>query len=410
MSDLTKKSLIYHAKPTPGKLEVVPTKPCATQEDLSMAYTPGVAEPCLAILRDAKKSYDYTMRGNTVAVVTNGTAVLGLGDIGPLASLPVMEGKCVLLRHFAGLNGVPIAVRENNVEKFVALVAKLQDNYGAINLEDIKAPECFAIEEQLQAAVDIPVSHDDQHGTAIISLAGLLNALELVGKKPADVRVVINGAGAAGVASARLYVTAGLAKRNITLLDSKGVITTKRDDLNEYKKEFAQSTQATSLQDAIKGADVFVGVSTANVLTPEMIKSMATHPIIFAMANPGPEILPDVALQAGAAIVATGRSDFPNQVNNVLGFPGIFRGALNAKAKKITTAMKLAAVEALRQLAHEPFPKYVRDALTRAYPQDAATGMFTRPRPLASDYTIPKPFDPRVVPAVAAAVAEAAIT
>lgn len=409
--ELKRKALAYHRLPQPGKLDVTSSKPFNTQEKLTLAYSPGVAYPCLEIQEHPEAVYEYTSKGNTVAVITDGTAVLGLGNIGARASIPVMEGKAILLKRFAGINGIPIAITgHRNSEDFVHIVSTLQENYGAINLEDIKAPECFAIEEQLQS-LPIPVFHDDQHGTAIISLAGLTNAAEVVGKKREELRIVFNGAGAAGLASAELYVAAGIPREHITFVDSEGVIYSDRaQGMNPYKKRFAQNTDARTLADALKNADVFVGVSVPNVLTEAMIQSMNRDPIIFALANPVPEIMPELAIRYGARIAATGRSDMPNQINNVLGFPGIFRGALDSRATRITTGMKLAASHALVELTHQPIPHKVQTYLASVYPTDAAAGMFAPIKPLNERYIIPKPFDPRVVPAVATAVADAART
>lgn len=407
--ELKRKALVYHRLPQPGKLEVISSKPFNTQEELTLAYSPGVAYPCLEIKDNPETVYEYTSKGNTVAVITDGTAVLGLGNIGARASIPVMEGKAILLKRFAGINGIPIAIAgHRSSEDFVHIVSTLHENYGAINLEDIKAPECFLIEEQLQS-LPIPVFHDDQHGAAIISLAGLTNAAAIVGKKLEECRIVFHGAGAAGLASAALYAAAGIPREHITFVDSEGVIYSGRaKGMNPYKERFAQDTNARTLADVLKNADVFVGVSIPNVLTETMIQSMNRDPIIFALANPVPEIMPELAIRYGARIAATGRSDMPNQINNVLGFPGIFRGVLDTRAKRITTGMKLAASQALIQLTREPIPQEVQAYLASVYPTDAAAGMFAPPNPLNERYIIPKPFDPRVVPAVAAAVASAA--
>jgi len=391
-------ALRYHRVPRPGKLEVRVTKPCATQRDLSLAYTPGVAEPCLILQQDPEAAYDYTIKGNLVAVITNGTAVLGLGDIGALAGKPVMEGKCVLFKRFAYVDAIDIEVDTRDPDEFITVVSRIAPTFGGINLEDIKAPECFYIEERLAEQLDIPVFHDDQHGTAIISGAALRNALELVGKRIEDVRVVINGAGASAIACARYYVRLGVRRSNILMFDSKGVLHVDRRDLNPYKREFAVETRVRTLAEALEGADVFVGLSVGNVVTGDMIRRMAPRPIIFALANPIPEISYEEAKAARPdAIVATGRSDYPNQVNNVLGFPFIFRGALDVRARKINEAMKLAATEALAALAKEPVPDYVM----RAY---GVTRLEFGP-----EYLIPKPLDPRVLYWVAPAVAKAAI-
>lgn len=392
-------ALQYHAQPRAGKVSVVPTKPCRTQRDLSLAYTPGVATPCLEIEKDPTLAYKYTSRGNLVAVISNGTAVLGLGDIGALAGKPVMEGKGVLFKRFAGIDVFDIEVNTKDPEEFINAVKLLEPTFGGINLEDIKAPECFLIERRLQEMMDIPIFHDDQHGTAIISGAALLNAAQLQGKKLADLKVVICGAGAAGIACAKIYMALGVQLEHILMTDSIGVIHKgRREGMNPYKAEFAADTKARTLADAMVGADVFFGLSKANLLTGDMVKSMAPKPLICAMANPTPEIFPDEARTARPdCIVATGRSDFPNQVNNVLGFPFIFRGALDVRARCINEAMKLAACHALAALAREDVP----DSVLRAY------GL--KHLRFGPDYIIPKPFDPRVLTWVAPAVAEAAV-
>lgn len=414
--ELKAASCRYHEEPRPGKLVVRPSKPCETQDDLSLAYTPGVALPCLEIKADADNIWKYTGRGNSVAVVSDGTAVLGLGNIGPGAGLPVMEGKAVLFKKFADIDAVPIclgkvfdAEGKTDPEKLIAAVEPLEPTFGGINLEDIGAPACFKVEPALKKAMGIPVFHDDQHGTAIISLSGILNALKVVGKKIEDCRFVMNGAGAAGIACAEYYVSAGADRAKFTICDSKGVIHSGRTDLNEQKKRFAHDTDMRTLADAMKGADVFVGVSVAGAVTPEMVASMAPGAIVFAMANPTPEIYPDQALAAGAAVAGTGRSDFCNQVNNVLGFPGIFRGALDVRAKDINEAMKLAASKALASIVCEKMPEDVYKTLTAAYPKEAAAGVFEGESPLKSTFVIPKPFDVRVVPRVARMVAKAAM-
>lgn len=415
--DAKQKSLDYHRHPIPGKVGVVPTKPCETQEELSLAYTPGVAVPCLEIRDTPSAVWEYTGKGNAVAVVSDGTAVLGLGNIGPEAGLPVMEGKAVLFKRFAGIDAVPICVRDvlgddgrTDAKKLIGITAALEPSFGGINLEDIGAPACFEVEAALKETMGIPVFHDDQHGTAIISLAGALNALDLVGKRVEDVRVVTNGAGAAGVACIEFYLAAGVRRENVVLCDSKGVIYKGRaEGMNPQKERLAAETPARTLDQAMEGADVFLGLSVANCVTQEMVRSMAPGAIIFAMANPVPEIFPGEALAAGASVVCTGRSDFPNQVNNVLGFPGIFRGALDVRATDINEAMKVAAADALAEIAREPVPEDVRAFLAGAYPQDAADGMFEGHCPLKPSYVIPKPFDPRVVPRVARRVAEAAM-
>jgi malate dehydrogenase (oxaloacetate-decarboxylating)(NADP+) len=390
-------SLRYHAEPIPGKLEVVSTKPCATQKELSMAYTPGVAEPCREIARNPEDVYRYTNRGNLVAVISDGTAVLGLGNIGPLAGKPVMEGKGVLFKRFAGIDVFDIELDVHEPEKIVEVCAAMAPSFGGVNLEDIKAPECFYVEPELQKRVDIPVFHDDQHGTAIISGAALANGLEVVGKKLQDARIAMCGGGAAAIGCARHYLAMGLVPENLLMCDSKGVLSTGRKDLTEVKREFARKTKARTLAEAMQGADVFIGLSVAGTVTPEMVRSMAPRPLVFAMANPDPEIGYDQARAARAdVIMATGRSDFPNQINNVLGFPFIFRGALDVRARAVNRAMCLAATEALAKLAREPVPEQVG----RAY--GGARFEF------GPDYLIPKPFDRRLVPWVAGAVAEAA--
>lgn len=394
-----KEAIRYHQEPRPGKIEVVPLKPCLTQSDLSLAYTPGVAAPCLAIQKDPELAYEYTSRANLIAVITNGTAVLGLGDIGPLAGKPVMEGKSVLFKRFANIDVFDIEVDTRDPDAFIQTVAMLEPTFGGINLEDIKAPDCFYIEEELSRRMSIPVFHDDQHGTAIISAAGLVNGAELTGRRLDQMRIVINGAGAAAIACARLYTAFGVRTENIIMLDSKGVIHKNRTQgMNPYKALFATQEPLETLEQAIEGADALVGLSVKGAFTPELLARMGEKPLIFALANPDPEIDYFVAKAARPdAIVATGRSDFPNQVNNVLGFPYIFRGALDARATKINDAMKMAAVRALAELARED----VTDAVIRAY-----SGQTIRFGP---DYIIPKPFDSRVLLKVAPAVAQAAI-
>ncbi len=396
--DLETQALQYHSLPKPGKIELALTKPCATQRDLSLAYTPGVAAPCLEIQKSPDKCYDFTSRGNLVAVVSNGTAVLGLGDIGALAGKPVMEGKAVLFKRFAGIDVFDIEVDTRDPDEFIDTVRRLEPTFGGINLEDVKAPECFYIERRLQELMDIPVFHDDQHGTAIISGAALLNGCLVQEKRLEDVRVVVCGAGAAGIACAKFYVALGVRLENLTLVDTKGVIYRGREEgMNPIKAEFAGDTRARTLADALKGADVFCGVSKGGLVTPEMLRTMAARPLVFAMANPIPEIYPDEARAARAdAVIATGRSDFPNQVNNLLGFPFIFRGALDARARKINEPMKLAACQALAALAREDVP----DVVLRAYGLERLQ--------FGPDYIIPKPFDPRVLIWEASAVAKAA--
>ncbi|MBJ6368019.1 NADP-dependent malic enzyme [Snuella sedimenti] len=400
MSEESKRreALIYHAKPTPGKIKVVPTKKYATQRDLSLAYSPGVAEPCLEIEKDKDKAYKYTAKGNLVAVISNGTAVLGLGNIGPEASKPVMEGKGLLFKIFADIDVFDIEVDTENVDEFIETVKKIAPTFGGINLEDIKAPGAFEIERRLKEELDIPVMHDDQHGTAIISAAALLNALELTEKKIDEVKIVISGAGAAAISCSRLYQAFGAKRENMVMLDSKGVIRDDRPDLSKEKAEFATHRKIDTLDEAMKDSDVFIGLSMANVLSPEMLLSMAKDPIVFAMANPDPEIKYDLAIKTRKDIImATGRSDHPNQVNNVLGFPFIFRGALDVRATKINEAMKMAAVEALARLAKEPVPEQVNIA----YGETRLT--------FGRDYIIPKPFDPRLIAEVPPAVAKAAM-
>ncbi len=393
-----REALLYHAKPKPGKIQVVPTKNYSTQRDLSLAYSPGVAEPCLEIEREINNVYKYTNKGNLVAVISNGTAVLGLGNIGPEASKPVMEGKALLFKIFADIDVFDIEVNTENIDEFVATVKNIAPTFGGINLEDIKAPEAFEIERRLKEELDIPVMHDDQHGTAIISAAALLNALEISEKKIEEVKIVISGAGAAAVSCTRLYKAFGAKSENIVMLDSKGVIRKDRESLSEEKAEFASHRKIDTLDEAMKDADVFVGLSVKDIVSPEMLISMAPNPIVFAMANPDPEIEYELAIKTRKDIImATGRSDHPNQVNNVLGFPFIFRGALDVRATKINEAMKMAAVKALADLAKEPVPEQVNIAYGET---KLAFG---------KDYIIPKPFDPRLIAAVPPAVARAAM-
>lgn len=391
-------ALSYHADGRPGKIEVITTKPTQTQFDLALAYSPGVAEPCLKIAENTEDVYKYTAKGNLVAVISNGTAVLGLGDIGPEASKPVMEGKGVLFKIFADIDVFDIELNCKDVDEFVRTVKAMEPTFGGINLEDIKAPESFEIEERLKAELNIPIMHDDQHGTAIISGAGLLNALRIVNKEIGEVKLVINGAGASAIACTKLFVSLGVKISNIVMLDSKGVIHTGRTDLDKYKQQFVTDSSARTLEEAMVGADVFVGLSKGNILTPEMIKSMAANPIVFAMANPDPEIDYNLAVSTREDIlVATGRSDYPNQVNNVLGFPFIFRGALDVRATTINEEMKLAAVRAIADLALEPVPEVVMMAYND---YDLTFG---------KQYIIPKPMDPRLLTTVAPAVAKAAM-
>ena len=396
--EMKQAALDYHALPKPGKTAVVPTKPCETQYDLSLAYTPGVAEPVRAIAADPEAAYRYTNKGNLVAVITNGTAILGLGNQGALACKPVLEGKAVLFKRFADIDVFDIEIDAPSRDEFIDTVANIAPTFGGINLEDIAAPDCFAIEEILRARLDIPVFHDDQHGTAVIICAGLLNALELQGKKLSGAQIVLLGAGAAGLATIQLLIALGAKRDHILLLDSKGVIHPGRPDVNIYKRRHAQATDKRTLADAMRGADVFIGVSAANTVSPEMVKSMAAKPVVFALANPDPEIRPEIAHAARTdLIMASGRSDYPNQVNNVLGFPYIFRGALDVHASSVSRAMLIAAVRALAKLAHEPVPA----EMLRAY---GITHLEFGP-----DYIIPKPLDPRLIHTVPPAVARAAI-
>ncbi len=397
MKDLKEAALNYHRYPQPGKIEVLPSKPYSTPEDLSLAYSPGVAYPCLEIKDDPVKTFDYTNRGNLVAVISNGTAVLGLGNIGAEAAKPVMEGKAFLFKIFAGINAYDIEIDQTDVDKFVDTVASLAPTFGGINLEDIKAPECFEIEDKLRERCNIPVMHDDQHGTAIISAAGLLNALEIQDKKIDEIKLVVNGAGAAAMACTKLYMAMGVKKENIVMCDSKGVISKDRTNLNKYKEYFATDrTDIKTLADAMKGADVFLGLSVANVITPEMLLSMAPRPIVFALANPDPEIAYDVAVATRKDLIfATGRSDYPNQINNVLGFPYIFRGALDCRATTINEEMKIAAAYAIAELAHLPVPEEV----SKTYGETLTFG---------PDYILPKPFDHRLLTHVSPAIIKAA--
>jgi len=395
---LREAALQYHEFPTPGKIEIAPTKQLTNQRDLALAYTPGVAAPCEEIVKDPANAFKYTARGNLVGVITNGTAVLGLGNIGPLASKPVMEGKAVLFKKFAGIDVFDIEVNENDPEKLVEIIAALEPTFGGINLEDIKAPDCFEIERRLVEELNIPVMHDDQHGTAIISSAALLNALELAKKKIDKVKIVISGAGSAALACANLYVLLGVKPENIIMFDKDGVLSSDRLDLSDLQKRYSHGHKNATLKEALSGADVFLGFSAGNILSPEMLLGMAKEPIVFAMANPIPEIDYDLAIATRKDIImATGRSDNPNQVNNVLGFPYIFRGALDVRATKINEAMKMAAVKALAALAKESVPEQVNIA----YGETKL--IFCR------DYIIPKPFDPRLISTVAPAVARAAM-
>src|SRR5512139_3960532 len=402
-ADLKKKALDYHRLPKPGKLSVESSKPCSTQEDLSLAYTPGVAQPVLEIAKNPAKAYDYTNKGNLVAVITDGTAILGLGDRGPLASKPVMEGKGVLFKRFADVDVFDIEVNSHDPDVIIQAVAAISPTFGGINLEDIKAPECFYIEETLKGMLDIPVFHDDQHGTAIISGAALVNGLEVIGKKLDEVHITISGAGASAISCAELMIRLGARRENILLVDTRGVVYKGRvDGMNKYKERLANDTDKPSLAEAMRDADVFYGLSTADILTPEMVKTMAERPLIFAVANPDPEIRYELARETRPdAIVATGRSDYPNQINNVLGFPFIFRGALDVRARAINEEMKVAASRALAALTKEDVP----DSVLRAYGLDNLK--------FGPEYIVPKPLDPRVIlwesPAVAQAAMEAGV-
>ena len=391
-------ALDYHKVEPKGKIAIIPTKPHSSQQDLSLAYSPGVAEPCLEIEKDLSKAYEYTGKGNLVAVISNGTAVLGLGDIGADASKPVMEGKGLLFKIFADVNVFDIEVNEKYPDKFVEVVKAIAPTFGGINLEDIKAPEAFYIEKRLKEELNIPVMHDDQHGTAIISAAALINALEIAGKDINKVKMVINGAGAAAIACAKLYIKIGVKKENIIMCDSKGVINKNRTDLTAEKLEFIQDTHLNNLEQALEGADIFVGLSKGNILKPENLLAMAENPIVFAMANPTPEIDYDLAIQTRKdVIMATGRSDYPNQVNNVLGFPYIFRGALDVHATDINEEMKIAAVHAIAELAKQPVPEEVKQAYN------------LKQLEFGREYFIPKPFDKRLFSKVSTAVAKAAV-
>lgn len=398
MTDMKQAALDYHANPKPGKIAVSLTKPAQTARDLSLAYSPGVAEPVREIAKDPENAYKYTGKGNLVAVISDGTAILGLGDLGPLASKPVMEGKSLLFKRFAGVDSIDIEVNSESPQAFIDTVKRIADTFGGINLEDIKAPECFEIEKVLIEQCNIPVFHDDQHGTAIVTVAGMLNALEIQGKKIEDAKIVVLGAGAAAIACTKLLISAGLKPEHVYMIDRTGVIHAGRTDLNQYKAMFAVETDKRTLDDALDGADIFLGLSGPNLVTAEQIKKMAPNPIVFACSNPDPEIAPVIANAArNDLIMATGRSDFPNQVNNVLGFPFIFRGALDVRAKVINEEMKLAAAHAIKDLAKEPVSKEVCDA----YGVDKLE--------FGKDYIIPKPMDPRLLGVVSSAVAKAAV-
>ena len=399
MPKVTKEdALFYHSRGRHGKVEVIPTKPYCTQYDLSLAYTPGVAYPCLEIEKTPDDVYTYTAKGNLVAVISNGTAVLGLGDIGAMAGKPVMEGKGLLFKVFADIDVFDIEVDEKDPDKLVEICARIAPTFGGINLEDIKAPECFEVESKLKSILDIPVFHDDQHGTAIISGAGLLNSLEITGKKIENLKLVVCGAGAAAISCSRLYVSLGVRKENIVMVDSKGVINRKRNDLNKYKQEFITDRNIDTLAEAVRGSDLFLGLSIANMMSKEMLASMADNPIVFAMANPNPEITYEDAMATRTDLIfATGRSDYPNQINNVLGFPYIFRGALDVRATTINEEMKLAASKAIATLAKDPVP----DSVLKAYNVENMS--------FGKEYIIPKPLDPRLISCVASCVAKAAI-
>jgi malate dehydrogenase (oxaloacetate-decarboxylating)(NADP+) len=399
MPKVTKEdALLYHSRGRHGKIEVIPTKPYCTQFDLSLAYTPGVAYPCLEIEKSPEEAYNYTAKGNLVAVISNGTAVLGLGDIGAMAGKPVMEGKGLLFKVFADIDVFDIEIDEKDPEKLIEICARIAPTFGGINLEDIKAPECFEVETRLKSMLDIPVFHDDQHGTAIISGAGLLNSLEITGKAIDKIKMVVCGAGAAAISCSRLYLKLGVRKENIVMVDSKGVINRKRKDINKYKQEFITERDIDTLSEAVKGADLFLGLSTANMLSKDMLATMADNPVVFAMANPDPEITYEDAMSTRSDLIfATGRSDYPNQINNVLGFPYIFRGALDVRASTINEEMKLAAAKALASLAKDPVP----DVVLKAYNVEKLV--------FGKDYIIPKPLDPRLISCVAACVAKAAI-
>lgn len=398
IKDPVQAALAYHAEPTPGKISVELTTPAETQQDLALAYSPGVAEPCRRIAEDSEEAYRYTGKGNLVAVISNGTAVLGLGNLGPLASKPVMEGKALLFKRFAGINSIDIEVDTEDAQAFIDTVERIADTFGGINLEDIKAPECFEIEAALIERCSIPVFHDDQHGTAIVTAAGLVNALEIQGKRLEDAVITCLGAGAAAIACMRLLVSLGVRRENIFMLDRRGVIYNGREGVNAYKQEFANHTDKRSLSDAIAGADVFIGLSGSNLLSTDMLNSMAERPVVFACSNPDPEIKPELALQTrDDLIIATGRSDYPNQVNNVLGFPFIFRGALDVRATCINEEMKVAAVHALCELAREPVTQEVLDACGEESLE------------FGPDYIIPKPVDGRLLSRLAPAVAKAAV-
>ncbi len=405
---------LYHATKPAGKISIKVTKPCKTQHDLSLAYTPGVGGVCREIAENKELSWTLTNRANTVAIVSDGTAVLGLGNIGAEAGLPVMEGKSVIFKQFADIDALPLCLKLPDINPdavtypliLAKTIAALAPSVGAFNLEDIKAPQCFAVQEELRKLVDVPVFHDDQDGTAIIITAGLVNALKIVNKDIKNCKIVINGAGAAGIACAKLLLAFDVKKEQLHLCDREGLITTSRPRLETEKSKFAQNSTPQTLSEVVAGADIFIGVSGPNLLMPEMVSSMNNDPIIFAVANPIPEIMPELAIAAGAKVVGTGRSDYPNQVNNSLGYPGLFRALLDTRCKTITESMLIAATEAIANLVTEPLNEAQLHELTTAYPEDAALGLFINPTELKADYVIPKQFDPRVVPRVARAVAE----
>lgn len=413
--DYFNESLKYHRLKPTGKIGISITKPCDNQTDLSLAYTPGVGQPCLEIHKDQSNAWQYTNKGNTVGIITDGTAVLGLGDIGSLASLPVMEGKSILFKKFADIDSYPLCFDFESIDKdspeyidiFCNAILALQPSLGAINLEDIKAPQCFALMEQLEQKSKIPVFHDDQDGTAIIITAGIINALEITGKSMSNIKIVINGAGAAGISCARLLLSFGVDKKNIFICDRQGLVTSNSN--NKYKQEFAQDTNPMTLSETIVGADIFIGVSGPNLLSQDMVRTMNSNAIIFAVANPIPEIMPEDAYIAGAKIIGTGRSDYPNQVNNSLGFPGLFRATLDTRSVKINQEMKIAATVAIAEIVKEPATGEVLEILNSAYPKEAALNTFSNGFNLNPKYVIPKQFDLRVVPRVARVVAEMAM-
>lgn len=413
---LIEAALIYHSKPSPGKIFTGLKKPVNGRQELSLTYTPGVGAPCMAISKNEDLVWGYTNRGNTVAIISDGSAVLGLGDIGPEAGLPVMEGKAVLFKKFADIDSFPLCLNfdknlseEERIQAFIKSAASLEPSLGGINLEDIKAPRCFQIQNDLDAKLAIPVFHDDQDGTAIIIVAAILNALELAGKSLKTAQILINGAGAAGIACAHFLSNFGAPLENIFMCDSKGLLTKNRNDLNATKLEFAKNLPNQDLAEIVKNKDVFIGVSRAAVLSKEMVESMAAKAIVFAVANPVPEIMPEIAHEAGVFVIGTGRSDYPNQINNSLGFPGLFRAALDTRSKTINLPMKIAASKAIAELSKEPIPEIYKGILKKAYPEEATLGIFDSDMPLNVNYVLPKQFDLRVVPRVARAVAHAAM-